>query len=138
MAAIEFPWDPPRRTLRQFGVLLVAFSLLVGWWVHKARGGWDVSAAIVAGAALLAAIGWFAPRVLRVVWIGWMLAAFPIGWVVSHVILAAIFYLVVAPIGIIMRLCGHDPLALRFDRQAASYWIRRPPTTDARRYFRQF
>jgi hypothetical protein len=38
-----------------------------------------------------------------------------------------LFFLVVAPIGLLMRLTGKRPLALEFDPPAKSYWIERSP-----------
>ena len=53
-----------------------------------------------------------------------MCAAFPIGWVVSHALMAAIYYLVITPMAVAMRLLGRDPLDRRFDRDATTYWVR--------------
>jgi hypothetical protein len=47
--------------------------------------------------------------------------------VVSPVALGLLFYGVIAPIGIVMRLVGKDPLRLKLDRATDSYWIRRTP-----------
>ena len=42
-----------------------------------------------------------------------------------------VFYTTVVPIGLIMRLSGKDPLRLKFDRAARSYWIERDPPGPA-------
>ena len=78
------------------------------------------------------------PPLLRPVYQLWMLAVYPIGWTVSHIVMALLFYLVFTPVGLIMRACGRDPMQRKFDRQATTYWQRRPPEQDKRRYFRQF
>ena len=50
-----------------------------------------------------------------------------------------LFYGVVTPTGLIMRALGKDPLRLRFDRNAESYWIRRdPPGPDPESMKNQF
>jgi hypothetical protein len=41
------------------------------------------------------------------------------------------FFLVITPIGLVMRLTGKDFLARRFDRAATSYWVRRDPPGPA-------
>src|SRR6476620_10755815 len=46
---------------------------------------------------------------------------------VSPIVMGAMFYLVFTPIGLLFRLLGKDPLRLRLDRGAASYWIHRDP-----------
>ena len=57
-----------------------------------------------------------------------MVVNYPIGWVVTHVVMALIFYLVVTPLGVIMRLCGRDPMERRWlDRRAKTYCGNRGP-----------
>jgi hypothetical protein len=43
---------------------------------------------------------------------------------------AVLFFGLVTPIGIIMRLAGRDRLHLRSNPTRASYWITRPPTAE--------
>ncbi|MBM4108330.1 MAG: hypothetical protein FJ255_05885 [Phycisphaerae bacterium] len=69
---------------------------------------------------------------------GWMYAALPIGWTISHALLALIYYAVLTPIGLVMRLLGNDPMQRRLDRAATTYWSEHRPPTDPKRYFRQF
>lgn len=90
------------------------------WW----RTG-DVQTALTAwltGTALTS-IYWVIPIVRRPIHVGWMYAAFPIGWTVSHLLIALVYYLVLTPIGLLMRAAGYDPLQRRFDRTAATYWF---------------
>lgn len=76
--------------------------------------------------------------VAKTLYSGWMRAAVPVGWTVSHVILGVIYFLVFAPIGLVLRMSGHDPMERRIDRAEGSYWRSRSPVEDAARYFRQF
>jgi hypothetical protein len=75
---------------------------------------------------------------MRFVFLTLSYAAFPIGFVVSHVILAIVYYLILTPIGLLVRAIGRDPMERRFDRDAESYWVVRQPIDDPGRYFRQF
>jgi hypothetical protein len=67
-----------------------------------------------------------------------MVGLSPIGWVISHVILAVIYYLVLTPIGLLLRAAGRDLLARRRDPTAESYWIDRGAKPEVERYFRQY
>lgn len=59
--------------------------------------------------------------------------------ITSPIILGIMFFLVILPIGLIMRLLGKDFLRLRFDNSAPSYWIRRePPGPEKNSLNRQF
>ena len=90
-----------------------------------------------AGAALVTLYA-VAPPLRRWVYVGWLCAAYPIGWTVLHLTLAITYYVVLTPIGLVLRLVRRDPLERFPDRTATSYWSVRRPVRDVRRYFRQF
>ena len=61
-----------------------------------------------------------------------MRATTPIGWLLSNGLLAAAYYLLLTPIGMVLRLAGHDALRSRIDREATTYWQpRRRKTTSS-------
>ncbi len=136
MALIRINKNPGRQQLLVFGLAwLVFFGIwgVVAWTKAAptlARGLW-----VWAGAIPIA--GLFFPRGLRWVYVGLSYATYPIGFVVSHVVLAIIYYLLLTPIGLIMRLLRYDPLSRRFDAQAPSYWKARPHPKPVASYFRQ-
>ena len=68
----------------------------------------------------------------------WMLAVLPVGWAISHVLLALVYFGVITPIGLGLRLLGRDLLGRRADPNATTYWQERSPRRDPRRYMRQF
>ena len=125
------------RDLRKFGLMvggvLVALGLLF-LFRHKTRTPyfvWPGTALVVFGAIF--------PRALKWIYIAWMSVAFVLGFVMAHVILTALFYLVMTPIGLIARLAGKDFLSLKLNRAAKSYWILRgSKTKSAADYERQF
>jgi hypothetical protein len=134
---ISVQWNPERKQLRQFaGIWFPAFCALVGWSIAKKTGHWhEVEIAwVVAG--IFSVGGWIFPPLIRPVFVGLILLTYPIGWVVSHVLLGAIFYGVVTPIGIILRLTGHDPLLLRAPG-GSSLWKTPVGKTDPASYLRQ-
>ena len=87
---------------------------------------------------VVAAIYYGLPVIRKPVYLAWVYAAFPIGWTVSHLLLAVVYYLVLTPIGLALRLFGRDIVSRRFDRSATTHWIERRPVDDRTRYFRQF
>jgi hypothetical protein len=62
----------------------------------------------------------------------------PIGWVISHFVLAVLLYGLFTPIGLFFRLVGRDALAIKRDSKRETYWNAHRVTADIRRYFRQF
>jgi hypothetical protein len=83
-------------------------------------------------------VGLAVPSFLRYVYVGMAYLAFPIGWVVSHLVLAAVYYLVLTPVGLLLRGFRYDPMNRRFDPHAESYWTPRESADDVQRHFRQF
>jgi hypothetical protein len=135
MVAIN--WNPSARELRQFAVVWAVFFAIVGALVLRRTGSWEWAALVWAAAGLVPVAGLAAPARIKPVFLGMSLAAYPIGWVVSHVLMIAVWMLVVTPTGLVMRALGHDPLQRRPDRRASTYWVRRhevPPE----RYLRQY
>ena len=135
---IDVNWRPSRREMKQFSVLFVIFFGLVAYWVYGWTDSTTAAYATFGIAATVGVTGFFFPDFMRYVYVGWMAAVFPIGWVVSHLMLAFIFYGVVTPIGLLMRLCGYDPMHRRPDKSAKTYWIKRTNQQKPSQYFRQF
>jgi hypothetical protein len=137
LALIEINRNPSPRELRWFGAIVLAvFGVLGGvvWW----QLGSPLTAQLLWGVGLAGALLFYAVRQLRLsMYLAWMTLVAPIGWVVSHLALALVFYGVVTPIALCMRLFGRDKLERRFDRPAASYWVSHDPGGEVRRYLRQ-
>ena len=134
---IAIQWNPSTKQLRQFaGIWFPAFCVLAGWMVGKKTGHWDGVQLAWAVCGLQALLGIIYPPGIRLVFVGLILLTFPVGWVVSHLLLGAIFYLVVTPIGLILRMSGHDPLQLK-KPSGNSVWKTSVGKTDATRYLRQ-
>lgn len=134
----KFNWNPSPRELRVFAVLLVPFCGFVAYLLYRQMDAMAAPLALWAAAIVVAVVGVAAPKLIRPVYLVWMAACYPIGWLVSHAVLAGVYYGVLTPIALAMRAAGRDSLHRRFDREAASYWIARGEPPETRRYFRQF
>jgi hypothetical protein len=139
MPLLELKRNPTAREVRQFALgWLPAFCLALAAIAYYR---YDAPRAAMAWAGVAAAsivLGLLWPRSMGAVFVAWMWAAWPIGWVVSHVLMGIIYFLVITPIGLAMRMLGRDPLQQRFDRQAETYWTPRSRDVDPASYFRQF
>jgi hypothetical protein len=125
------------RLLRQFAGLCVllfgALSLIDRYVRHRpAR-----AVVFLLLAAAIGIVGLVRPRAMHLVFHTAMALTKPIGWVVSRVLLAVMFYVVFTPIALIFRMTGRDALARRFNAGAATYWRKRSQPTDIRGYLHQ-
>jgi hypothetical protein len=122
---------------RAFGVVFAVVFALVG--LYPLLGGDPVRWWAMAAAAAFAALAMAAPRALAPLNRVWMRVGAVLHAIVSPIVLAVMFYLLVAPIGLLWRVLGKDPLRLRFEPRAASYWIeRRPPGPEPETFTNQF
>lgn len=64
-----------------------------------------------------------APLTLNPVYQVWMRFGQALGWVETRIVLGVIFYLIVFPLGLIMRLLGHEPMCRSFDRNLETYRV---------------
>jgi Saxitoxin biosynthesis operon protein SxtJ len=128
---------PSDKKLRQFAGLWIAFFLgLAGWRVFHGQHGaaaWTLAAVGV----VVGGVGAALPAAIRPVYTAWMIAAFPIGWTVSRVMLGALFFGVFTPVAAIFRAMRRDALRLRRRSDLESYWTEQP-SSDIHSYFRQF
>jgi len=144
---VELDWNPDRRTLRQFGwIALVGFGglALLAWqeWLIFAFGLGSARPWVAGGLASLglvaACLGLVAPAANRPLFLGIALLTFPIGFVLSYVIMGLLFYAVIAPVGLLLRLAGKDPMARRLEPESPSYWADARPARPRESYFRQY
>jgi hypothetical protein len=126
--------NPGRKELRWFaGLWFPAFWGVVGWSLLRTTP--SMAFAIWTLTLVQAFAGLVRPPTIRPVYRFMLRVTFPIGWVLSHVIVAAAYFLIVTPIGYLMRF-SHDPMRRTLERSAKSYWIDCQPV-DRDRYFRQ-
>jgi hypothetical protein len=124
-----------RKELRSFGLLVGGiFGLLGLWpvvWRHESPRTWAVTLAVLLiGPALVA------PGILGPAYRLWMKLAEVLAWINTRILLGVVFYLVVTPIGLIMRLLRRDPMRRQLDAQG-EYRILRTPR-PASHMLRQF
>ncbi len=127
---------PSRKILREFsGLWLIFFTGLAGWRVWHGNTG-RVTVALAVVGVVLGVIGLLQPRVMRPIYTGWMIVAFPIGWVVSRVMIAVMFFGIITPFAYVFRMMGRDALRLRRP-QTTSHWLPKAATSKVEDYFRQ-
>jgi uncharacterized membrane protein len=133
--------DTSRRALRNFGVVVggvfVVIATVIAW-----RRGWSLEGLpLVFGVpgGLLVVAGLVVPSGLRRIYLGWMTLAVVMGYVMTRLILSVVFFLLMVPIGLALRLAGKDLLRLRRKPAGESYWLPRsedaPLAERLRRYY---
>ncbi|GAC1467061.1 MAG: hypothetical protein NVSMB9_08280 [Isosphaeraceae bacterium] len=132
----DIRFSPSDRLVRQFAAAGVLALVAAAARLAPRHPGW--ASAALGTALALGLAGWLRPRVVRPLYLGAMVAAFPIGWLTSWVMLGAVYYGLFTPLAVAFRLLGRDPLARRGPAPGGSYWRPKPPPGDPSRYLRQY
>jgi len=122
---------------RSFGIVFAAIFLLYGSW-PLVRGElprwWSLALA-----AAFVATAWLRPELLRPLNRLWFRFGLLLHHVTNPLIMGAVFFFTIVPMGLLLRALGKDLLRLKLDPAATSYWIvREPPAPKPRSMSKQF
>jgi len=119
--------DTSPKKIRDFGItFFVMFVLIGGVLLYKGR---SIGYACFAVGVVFIVLGRWAPGSLKPFHKAWMTLALVLGFFTSRIILCVLYYCVLTPIGVIMRLLGKDLLDKRWNKEARSYWIKKERNT---------
>ncbi len=131
---------PPKpKVVQQFGILCLLVFGVSGLFLALGKGRTGLGYGLVGFGVFCAILGAVAPGIFRWFFTGSMLLAFPIGFVVSQVMLVFLFFVVFLAVGAFLRLTGRDAMVRK--RQPAGgggYWQDKPTPSDPKRYLRQY
>ncbi len=128
--------NPDRKDVRNFGLTFgVILTLVSGLLYYKGKPYYVYPLSI---AVFFVFSGLFFTSLLNPLFRGWMRFAKALAWFNTQVILVLMFYLVVTPIGLVMRLVGKDPLQRKMEPDRDSYWEDKSLPKDPDQYKKQF
>ena len=119
------------KDLRQFGLVL-ALILAVFAFLHFRKGHEHAYLWFAGFSAASLAAGVFFPGALAPVFRVFTKVAHALGWFNTRVILIVVYYCLLTPIGLVMRLFGKDLLDKRMTRHEKTYWRKRPVLSPAK------
>ena len=104
----------------------VVLALLLGLILPLIRGKPYTAWPFVAG-ALVAAVALVFPRVWRPFYQLWLSVGHVLGWINTRLILGLVYFVLFVPVGLVMRIIGHDPLARSIKKRAETYRVSSSP-----------
>jgi uncharacterized protein involved in cysteine biosynthesis len=127
---------PSNSELRKFGYVFTGvFSILSAVTYFRGSPRWDLPA-IAAILIFLAAL--FAVKSLKHVYAAWMKFGSFLGWMNTRLLLGVIYYFIITPIAVIVRLAGTNLLDEKIDKSSSTYWKHRDRHGEAKDMERQF
>ena len=128
-----------RKQLRQFGLMVGGVLVLIGLWKLYQGKHKMVRLILWSVGGLLIITGSIVPTLLTPVYWIWMKLAHLLGWVNTRLLLGIIFFVIITPMAIVMKVFGRDALNRKIDKNVNSYWIPRPPIASIKEHCeRQF
>jgi membrane-bound ClpP family serine protease len=123
--------------LRNFGIIVGIILLIIAGFVFwKGKESFQLFLAI---GIILFLAGIAIPTFLKPFYWIWMIFSTLLGWFMTHMILALLFYVIFTSIGLIGRMFGKQFIALRREESKESYWNYRNTKQKVREnYEKQF
>ncbi|HTN44647.1 MAG TPA: SxtJ family membrane protein [Nitrospiria bacterium] len=127
-----------RKVVRNFGLILALLLALLGC-VKIYKGQMAVSFLALFFSFLAAVSALFFQPVIRPIYIGAMKISIILGWINTRVLLILIYFLLLSPLCVVLRIFGRNSLDEKIEPHKESYWIRREKVPfDKKSYERQF
>ena len=137
MALIELNKDPGKKELIVFGTLwLLFFAFFATNFLLRDNPGLATLFALVATCIPLIGLIWNPFQSKS--YLGTAYLTYPIGWVISNIILILLFYFVFTIMSVVIRILKIDPMKRGWEKKNETYWITHKPAKTLRRYFQQF
>ena len=144
---IDINLDPDSETLRKFGfIAFFCFGLLATMaWTESFLFSFGLAGARTVVVGVLCALsvlcliaGLFYPPANKPIFVGLSAITYPIGIVLSYLIMTVLFFGIIGIIGLLMRVVGYDPMSRTKNSQARSHWVDARPARPKSDYFKQY
>jgi len=128
--------DRSSKSIRVFGLQLgIVLMLVAAWLSYKGHTIWSMLLFI---GLLLVSFSLFRVPALKYFYLFWMGFGFIISWIITRIILVAIFFFVFLPMGIVLKILRKDLLDERIDKQVSTYWTKHQAKLDKSYYLKRF
>lgn len=112
-----------RQGLRNFGLMMAGFLATIFGVIIPLIRRHESPLWIWAIAIFFVTFALVAPNFLNPVYQVWMRFGLTLGWVETRIVLGLVFYVMMLPMGVVMRLLGNDPLRRDLQKRDASYRV---------------
>ncbi|ODS29833.1 MAG: hypothetical protein SCARUB_05065 [Candidatus Scalindua rubra] len=129
--------DTSKKAIRKFGLVIVVGLGVIGIFISLKTDNLIVSKWLWGIGLLFLILGFILPSILRPVYRLWMLLAYFIGGIVSRVILTVLFYFVLTPTGLVLRLFRKDLLNQKSCENCDSYWVKKDLSAHTKEQYKK-
>lgn len=128
---------PGRTDLAVFAIAMPTAFAVFGLWGWHLGGSWHFGIAFWIAAGALGLLNILSPNARLALYLGSIKVITPVGLAISYLLLAVVYFGIVTPMGLVLRVVRGDFLGRRKNRDAQTFWEDRPTDNDLERYFHQ-
>ena len=108
---------------RSFGLLFFAVFLILGLWPLK--NGENLNFYFITASVVFLLLGLINSKLLSPLNKSWIKLGEILGIVIAPIVMALVYFVILTPVSLIVRIFGKDLLDLKFLKEKDSYWIKR-------------
>ena len=108
---------------RSFGLLFFIFFLALALWPLTKKG--EINLYLIAIALIFLVLGLLNSRILSPLNKAWIKLGEILGRIIAPIVMAIVYFLILTPISLLVRLFGKDLIEMKFNNNVKSYWIKR-------------
>ena len=111
-----------KKSNKSFGILFFIVFLIIGFW--PLTNGEEIRFWSILISLLFLILGFLNSKILTPLSYAWIKLGLFLGKFITPIVMALIFYLIISPFGVVIRLFGKDLLMKKYSKKS-SYWIKR-------------
>ena len=108
---------------KSFGLLFFVVFLILGLWPLK--NGESLNFYFITASVVFLILGLLNSKLLSPLNKSWIKLGEILGIIIAPIVMALVFFLILTPVSIIVRLFGKDLIGMKFSNDIKSYWIKR-------------
>jgi len=108
---------------RSFGLLFFIFFLALALWPLTKKG--EINLYLIAIALIFLVLGLLNSRILSPLNKAWIKLGEILGRIIAPIVMAIVYFLILTPISLLVRLFGKDLIGMKFSSDIKSYWVKR-------------
>ena len=110
-------------SVRSFGLTFCVVFLILSFW-PKMNGG-EINFLFLVLSLIFLILGLMKSKLLNPLNVLWFKFGMKLGSIVAPLVMAIVFFAVVTPVGLIMRILGKDLLNKKYNKEKTTYWSKR-------------
>ena len=119
---------------RNFGLVFFFIFLVVSIWPLTHNESPRIWSAIISLAFLILVLT--RSKLLTPLNRLWAKFGIILGSIIAPIVMGVVFFLVVTPTGLVMKIIGKDLLSIKYDKKKETYWVKRDrPTSTMKQQF---